>query len=101
MHHDETGSRAVGQRLLDPFFAVPEFAGLQLDADMATMPLERAGFGGPSGHSNLAHHRVQEIVSIWRLLQNPVAGFDQSARVPCERKGRGVFVLRLGYGHVT
>jgi hypothetical protein len=47
MHHDETGSRAVGQWLLDPFSAVPQFAGFELNADVPAMPLERAGFGGP------------------------------------------------------
>ena len=51
MHHDETGSRAVRQWLLYPFFAVPQLAGFELNADMAAGSLECPGFGCPAWHA--------------------------------------------------
>ncbi len=76
MHHDETGSSAVRQGLLNPFPAIPEFAGFELNADMSAMAFKGAGFSGPAWHSNLAHDGVQEIISVWWFFHDATAGLD-------------------------
>ena len=78
MDHDEAGRRPVGQWLRLPFLAGPQFTGFEKDAERAVMPLEDAGLGGSSRHSDLAHHGVQEVGSIGWLAEDSVVGFDDS-----------------------
>ena len=43
MDHDETGSRAVGKRLVNPAFAVIKLSSFQKDADISALALECLG----------------------------------------------------------
>ena len=61
VHHHQPGGRPVGQRLLNPFPAVPQTACFQQDAGIAAMPFKLAGVGLASRHADLTHDRMKEM----------------------------------------
>jgi hypothetical protein len=77
MHHDETGSRAIGERLVDPLSTVPKPPRFQGDAHKPAMSLEGTLVGGTPRQPNLTHHRVQEVVPVGRLAGNTGVNGEQ------------------------
>jgi hypothetical protein len=66
--HDEPRYRSVGKRLIDEVPAIEEASRFKKDVQVPVVALECPCLGPASRQADLAHHRVQEVSPVWRVL---------------------------------